>query len=104
MCNHPQRVNGPCRVARILKYGQLTQRIGHHTGGTCMHLSARNKYSGTVSSIEKGEVTTLVTVHLDGGQEMTALITKDAVGELSLTEGKHVTAAVKASEVMLAVE
>lgn len=69
-----------------------------------MLLSARNQFRGTVTSIEKGTVTTLVTVSLDGGHELTSSITKRAADELGLTEGMPVTAAVKSSEVILAVE
>lgn len=69
-----------------------------------MRLSARNQLRGTVASIEKGAVTTVVKVNLDGGQQITSSITKDAADELSLSEGTPVTVVIKSSEVMLAVE
>ena len=69
-----------------------------------MRLSARNQLTGNVVSVEKGVVTTVVKVELDGGQQMTASITKDAAEDLSLKEGGHVTVLVKSSQVMLGVD
>jgi molybdate transport system regulatory protein len=46
----------------------------------------------------------VVKVTLDGGQEVTAAITKEAVENLGLQIGQHVVALVKSTEVMLAVE
>jgi molybdopterin-binding protein len=68
-----------------------------------MKLSARNKLSGTVSSINRGEA--IANVALDvAGQRLVASITVEAVEELGLSEGSHVTAIVKASDVILAVD
>lgn len=68
-----------------------------------MKLSARNKLSGTVSSINRGEA--IANVALDvAGQRLVASITVEAVEELGLSEGSQVTAVVKASDVILAVE
>ena len=47
---------------------------------------------------------TIVEVVLDGGQLITAAITKDGVEELDLSEGDPVTVLIKATDVMLAVE
>lgn len=67
-----------------------------------MKLSARNKLSGTVSSINRGEA--IANVALDvAGQRLVASITVEAVEELGLQEGSEVTAIVKASDVILAV-
>ena len=68
-----------------------------------MRLSARNKLPGTVVRISRGEATANVTVDV-AGMTMTAAITVDAVAELGLVEGSHVTVVVKASDVMLAVD
>jgi molybdate transport system regulatory protein len=46
----------------------------------------------------------VVKIELDGGQQVTASITKDAADDLGLTVGTPVTALIKATEVMLAVE
>jgi molybdate transport system regulatory protein len=69
-----------------------------------MRLSARNQLTGTVAAIDVGAVMTIVKVNLDGGQQITASITKDAAEDLGLTVGSQVTAVVKATEVMIGVE
>jgi molybdopterin-binding protein len=69
-----------------------------------MRLSARNQLTGTVASIEVGAVMTIVTVDLDGGQQVTSSVTRQAVEELGLKPGSPVTAVIKSTEVMLAVD
>ncbi|HEY8625734.1 MAG TPA: TOBE domain-containing protein [Solirubrobacteraceae bacterium] len=68
-----------------------------------MKLSARNQLTGTVSSIHKGEAIANVALDVQG-QRLVASITVEAVDELGLTEGSKVTAVIKASDVILAVE
>jgi molybdopterin-binding protein len=66
-------------------------------------LSARNQLAGTVSEIRRGEA--IANVVLDvAGQRLVASITVEAVDELGLAEGNHVTVIVKASDVILATE
>ncbi|MGW7353988.1 TOBE domain-containing protein [Streptomyces sp. NPDC054784] len=67
-----------------------------------MSLSIRNQFPGTVAAVTPGAAMAVVTVHLDGGGRLTAAITRDAVGELGLTEGAAVRALVKSTEVALA--
>jgi molybdopterin-binding protein len=68
-----------------------------------MKLSARNQLPGTVSEIRRGEA--IANVVLDvGGQRVVASITVEAVDDLGLTEGSRVTAIVKASDVMIAID
>jgi molybdopterin-binding protein len=68
-----------------------------------MRLSARNQLTGTVSEIRRGEA--IANVVLDvAGQRLVASITVEAVDDLGLTEGSKVTAVVKASDVILAIE
>jgi molybdate transport system regulatory protein len=69
-----------------------------------MRLSARNQLTGTVSSIDVGSVMTIVTIDLDGGQQVTSSVTKLAVDDLGLQVGTAVTAVIKSTEVMLAVD
>ncbi|HWO58766.1 MAG TPA: TOBE domain-containing protein [Umezawaea sp.] len=69
-----------------------------------MRLSTRNQLTGTVASIKDGAVMAVVTVDLDGGQQVTASITMDAVADLGLKVGLLVTALVKSTEVMIGVE
>ena len=69
-----------------------------------MKLSARNVLKGKVKSIKQGAVNSEVIVQLPGGLEITSIITKTSVDNLSLKEGKDVYAIVKASNVMLGVD
>ena len=46
----------------------------------------------------------IVKVNLDGGQQIIASITKDAVAELGLKVGVPCTALVKSTEVMIGVD
>jgi molybdopterin-binding protein len=74
------------------------------TTGGIVRLSTRNQLTGTIAAIEIGSVMSVVKVDLDGGQQVTASVTKDAVEELGLTVGTPVTALIKSTEVMLGVE
>ncbi len=65
--------------------------------------SIRNRLPGVVTGIEHGAVMTTVKITLDGGGVLTSAITRDAAQDLELTEGSHVTALVKSTEVSLAV-
>ncbi|WP_412077326.1 TOBE domain-containing protein [Streptomyces xanthophaeus] len=67
-----------------------------------MSLSIRNQIAGTVTAVTSGEAMTTVRVRLDGGQEITAAVTTDAVKDLGLAAGSSVNALVKATEVALA--
>jgi molybdopterin-binding protein len=63
-------------------------------------LSARNRFPGVVRSVEVGGVMALVEIEA-GPFVVTAAITRDSVEELGLAEGVEVTAAVKATSVMV---
>ncbi|KUM99269.1 adenylate kinase [Streptomyces yokosukanensis] len=67
-----------------------------------MTLSIRNQLPGTVTAIQPGEAMATVKIRLDGGQDLTAAITLDAVRDLGLSEGATVRALVKSTEVSLA--
>lgn len=67
-----------------------------------MTLSIRNQLPGTVTAVTTGEAMASVKVRLDGGQDITAAITADAVKDLGLDEGSRVKALVKSTEVALA--
>lgn len=68
-----------------------------------MQLSARNRLTGTVTSINRGEA--IANASLDvGGQRIVSSTTVEAVGELGLKEGGTATAIVKASDVMIATD
>ncbi|MER5201008.1 TOBE domain-containing protein [Streptomyces sp. NPDC002755] len=67
-----------------------------------MSLSIRNQLPGTVTAVRPGEVMAIVKIRLDGGQDLTAAITLEAVNQLALTAGTAVRALVKSTEVSLA--
>lgn len=68
-----------------------------------MKLSARNQLHGTVSEIRKGEAIANVVIDV-AGQRLVASITVEAVAELGLSEGSGVTAVIKASDVIVAID
>ncbi|MGG7575375.1 molybdopterin-binding protein [Streptomyces sp. BP-8] len=67
-----------------------------------MSLSIRNQMSGTVLTLSPGEVMATVKVRLEGGQEITAAITLEAVEELGIATGSEVRTLIKSTEVALA--
>ena len=77
---------------------RLTARPPRHAVGD--GLSARNRFPGVVRSVEVDGVMALVEIEA-GPHLVTAAITRDAVRELGLAEGMRVTAAVKATSVMI---
>ena len=66
-----------------------------------LKLSARNQLAGVVGAVELGAVNAAVSVDLDGGGVMVAVVTNSSVEHLSLAEGQRVLAIVKASSVIL---
>jgi molybdopterin-binding protein len=68
-----------------------------------MRLSARNQIPARVTGITQGEATANVVLDANGVR-LVAAITVEAVRDLGLAEGSQVTAVVKASDVVLAVE
>jgi molybdopterin-binding protein len=69
----------------------------HRTGDM---LSTRNRFTGTVVSVEVDGVMALVEIEA-GPHRVTAAITRDSVEELGLVEGVQATAMVKATSVMI---
>jgi molybdopterin-binding protein len=69
----------------------------HQTGAS---LSARNRFAGTVTSVETDGVMALVEMEA-GPFRVTAAVTRDSVEELGLVEGAKAIATVKATSVMV---
>ncbi len=69
----------------------------HRTGDS---LSTRNRFAGTVTSVEVDGVMALVEIEA-GPHRITAAITRDSVEELGLVEGVEAVALVKATSVMV---
>ncbi|MDR2321875.1 MAG: TOBE domain-containing protein [Microbacterium sp.] len=65
--------------------------------------SARNRFAGTVNSLERGAVNTTVELAVAGGLTVVSVITNESADELDLVEGATATALFKASQVILAV-
>lgn len=69
-----------------------------------MKTSARNQFSGRVSRLRRGAVNDEVVVGLSGGDEITAIVTRDSAEAMELAEGREVYALVKASSILLATQ
>jgi len=72
-------------------------------GGAPVKLSARNQLRGVVAAVKRGAVNAEVSLALDGGIVVTAVITNESVDVLGLVEGTPAIAAFKASSVILGV-
>lgn len=65
--------------------------------------SARNRLCGVVEVVHEGAVNSEVTLKLDGGKHMTAIVTLESARDLGLAPGVRACALVKASHVIVAV-
>ncbi|AMU17746.1 MULTISPECIES: TOBE domain-containing protein [Burkholderia] len=72
-------------------------------GGSDLKVSARNRLHGSVDVVAAGAVNSEVTLALDGGGTLTAVVTNDSVDALQLDAGRRAIALFKASSVILAV-
>ena len=68
-----------------------------------LRVSAANRLPGKVQQVVPGAVNSEVSVGLDGGGTMTAIVTREAVADLSLAEGSAIVAVFDASAVILGV-
>jgi molybdate transport system regulatory protein len=66
-----------------------------------MKISARNVLAGTVSKVTLGAVNAEITLTLEGGGEVAAIITNDSAKHLGLKEGLRAYAILKASWLIL---
>jgi molybdopterin-binding protein len=87
------------RMVSVEEVRRLSRRRQprHQTGG---RLSARNRLTGTVLSVEVDGVMALVEIEA-GPFLITAAVTRDSVEELALAPGVEATATVKATSVMV---
>jgi molybdate transport system regulatory protein len=76
--------------------------IGKNVNGA--RLSARNVMAGEIANLVEGAVNNEVQIKLGGGTIVIASITKTGVHELDLRPGDKVSAIVKASHVLVAVD
>ncbi|SEE95659.1 transcriptional regulator, ModE family [Burkholderia sp. WP9] len=87
----------------LIKASWVVLLVGDESGAP-LKLSARNQLSGTVQSVKRGAVNAEVSLVLDGGTVMTAVVTNESVDTLGLVEGRRAVAAFKASSVILGVK
>jgi molybdopterin-binding protein len=95
---HTQRDARNRRMVPVEEVRRLSSRRQRHVTGA--HLSARNRLTGTVRSVEVDGVMALVEIEA-GPFLITAAVTRDSVEELGLIEGVEATATVKATSVMI---
>ncbi|MGF6650697.1 molybdate transport system regulatory protein [Paraburkholderia youngii] len=77
---------------------------GDGDGDAPLKLSARNQLRGTVQSVKRGAVNAEVSLGLEGGAVVTAVVTNGSVDTLGLQEGASAVAVFKASSVILGVK
>jgi molybdopterin-binding protein len=82
-------------TAELRRLGAAPER--HRTGD---ELSARNRFPGTVESIEIDGILGVVEIQA-GPHRVSAVITRDAIEELGLRVGDPATAMVKSTSVMV---
>lgn len=82
-------------LKEIRRLGAAPSR--HRTGD---EISARNRFSGVVRSVEVQGVMGMIEIEA-GPHRISAAITRDAIDELGLVEGDEATALVKATSVMV---
>ena len=66
-----------------------------------MKLSARNQLPGTISEVTRGAVNAEVTIQLDGGGVIVAIVTNGSADSLGLVDQLAVVAIIKASSIIL---
>lgn len=69
-----------------------------------MKISARNVLKGKVKSVETGPISSVVTLEIAPGVQITASITTESARELELKTGQDAWAIIKASNVMVGVD
>jgi molybdate transport system regulatory protein len=87
----------------LIKASWVVLLVGNESGAP-LKLSARNQLRGTVQSVKRGAVNAEVSLVLDGGAVITAVVTNESVDTLGLVEGGSAVAAFKASSVILGVK
>lgn len=65
-----------------------------------MKPGARNKIVGTVTSVKKGDIMSLIKFNVVSAAEMSSVITTESAEELDLKEGDQVELIIKAIHVL----
>ncbi|RLA63208.1 MAG: molybdenum-binding protein [Epsilonproteobacteria bacterium] len=90
-------------LARLSKLTDLHSSTFETMGRWSMQLSARNQIQAEIVSIHSENVNAKVHLRLKGGQELHAVITKEAVENLYLEAKQTIIAIVKSSTVLLSI-
>ena len=69
--------------------------------GAGSHISARNRFNGTVAEIKVDGLMAQVEIIVDQPTRLVSIVTRDAVEELGLKPGMATTAIVKSTNVMV---
>ncbi len=69
-----------------------------------MKISARNMYSGTITHIRRGPVSTEVTIRIAAATDVVSVITTQSAKRLKLKKGMRAHALIKADSVIVGVD
>jgi molybdopterin-binding protein len=89
-----ERDSGNRRVVRAAEIARLR-------GDESAHMSARNRFHGTVRDVKVDGLLAQVEIVVDEPTRIVAIVTHDAVEELGLKPGSPATAIVKSTSVMV---
>jgi molybdopterin-binding protein len=92
---HTSRDRGNRRVVDAAEIGRL------RGGDGTQHMSARNRFRGTVRSVKLEGLLAQVEIAVTEPARVVAIVTRDAVEELGLKPGDPAAAVVKATSVMV---
>lgn len=110
-------LNGEDRVVAVITH-ESAENLGLKVGGEVwalvkassvilstddsgIKLSVRNRLSGTISRLTKGQVNSDVVLTLAGGNTVSAVVTNDSIEQMGLKAGTTASALFKASSVIL---
>ncbi|MCH7344271.1 TOBE domain-containing protein [Pelomonas sp. CA6] len=91
------RIQQPALVLIQAAHVLLASELGE------ARVSARNRLDGRVAAVRPGAVNAEVTLELDQGGQLNAIVTEASVKSLGLVPGARATALIKASDLILAV-
>jgi molybdate transport system regulatory protein len=84
----------------LIKSSFVILAAGHEP----LPVSARNRLRGIISAVTEGAVNDEVTLQLDAGKTLTAVVTRQSRTELGLHVGQPAQALIKASHIILATD
>ena len=99
--DHATKIRFNVTIAPFKKGGKVVKQNDNEDR---MKLSARNVLNGKVKNVETGPISSLVTLEIAPGVEMTASITTESARDLKLKKGRTAFAIIKASNVMIGVD